>query len=571
MFHVQLLLLLFLLGSVAASVTVNWNSCPVTRSTAVSALVAADPEWITPSRLADTAQAGIRSLAEAGADNLRLLNFNIFPLLSCAQVEEGIWDFSLMDRVVVPFLEATLTTSNKSTAIVDIETSPLWMWKDGGACIKQSPTDPSCAWTRGQRTNRTCADASGTRLPPGPRRRCPHWGDAQVPRDPTYKELASYFARVAMWYTRGGFKDEAGLWHSSGHHFDESRIVWEIWNEVNHGREHNMTAQQYIKMYDAHVAALTTEMEDPATAVAPGGAWRGRFGGPSFGGLRSKGVHGFLENLLDPKSHTPENTPPDALTFHQYAVCDNTTAPGLEVIFQATRGQVSALQQLQALRDRLRPNAGLHLTESGIVCNAPRGCSGNDYACYYKTADFQRIYWVASAAQWLYQYLLSSEAADLATVAQSQILGYPAAFDGLSGEWPCGSMVDWTQAQLNHKYWIQMVLLRSVSRPFSFCATTVADASGTEASAPVYAQGTEALGPVYAQGLASAKGRVIVLINMRASTQTVRVPGATGKHALTIDSTVGNEPAREGTLTSDVIELKEFATMFIQWGQGHTS
>ena len=35
-------------------------------------------------------------------------------------------------------------------------------------------------------------------------------------------------------------------------------------------------------------------------------------------------------------------------------------------------------------------------------------------------------YWVASAAQWLYQYLLSSQAADLATVAQSQILGYPA-------------------------------------------------------------------------------------------------------------------------------------------------
>ena len=33
---------------------------------------------------------------------------------------------------------------------------------------------------------------------------------------------------------------------------------------------------------------------------------------------------------------------------------------------------------------------------------------------------------MASAAQWLYQYLLSSQAADLATVAQSQILGYPA-------------------------------------------------------------------------------------------------------------------------------------------------
>ena len=42
------------------------------------------------------------------------------------------------------------------------------------------------------------------------------------------------------------------------------------------------------------------------------------------------------------------------------------------------------------LRDELRPGAALHLTESGILCNAPRGCSGNDYACYYKTHDFDR-------------------------------------------------------------------------------------------------------------------------------------------------------------------------------------
>ena len=79
-----------------------------------------------------------------------------------------------------------------------------------------------------------------------------------------------------------------------------------------------------------------------------------------------------------------------------------------------------------ALRDDLRPGTSIHLTESGIICNSPRNCSGNDYGCYYGTEDFTRTYWVASAAQWLYQFLLSSRTADLATVAQSQILGYPA-------------------------------------------------------------------------------------------------------------------------------------------------
>ena len=35
--------------------------------------------------------------------------------------------------------------------------------------------------------------------------------DTRVPRDPTWGELARYFARVAMWYTRGGFVDERGV------------------------------------------------------------------------------------------------------------------------------------------------------------------------------------------------------------------------------------------------------------------------------------------------------------------------------------------------------------------------
>ena len=68
MLRVQLLLL----GSAASTVTVNWNSCPVTRSTAVSALVTADPEWMTPSRLTDVVQIGIRSLTDADADDLRI-------------------------------------------------------------------------------------------------------------------------------------------------------------------------------------------------------------------------------------------------------------------------------------------------------------------------------------------------------------------------------------------------------------------------------------------------------------------------------------------------------------------
>ena len=54
------------------------------------------------------------------------------------------------------------------------------------------------------------------------------------------------------------------------------------------------------------------------------------------------------------------------------------------------------------------------------------------------------------------------------------------------GYWPCGSMVDWTkttsaggfpvskhhEGALNAKYWVELLLLQHVSRPFSFHPTT---------------------------------------------------------------------------------------------------
>ena len=127
---------------------------------------------------------------------------------------------------------------------------------------------------------------------------------------------------------------------------------------------------------------------------------RGKIGGPSLGGLHTDNVEMFMRPLLDPANHSPRETPLDALTFHQYAVCENNTAQGLESIFPGTRRQISSLQQVQAVRDKLRPGAELHLTESGIVCNGPKGCSGNRYSYYYKTADFQRIYSGSHGGGW---------------------------------------------------------------------------------------------------------------------------------------------------------------------------
>ena len=138
---------------------------------------------------------------------------------------------------------------------------------------------------------------------------------------------------------------------------------------------------------------------------------RGKIGGPSLGGLHTDNVEMFMRPLLDPANHSPRETPLDALTFHQYAVCENNTAQGLESIFPGTRRQISSLQQVQAVRDKLRPGAELHLTESGIVCNGPKGCSGNRYSYYYKTADFQRIYSGSHGGGWGKHTMVASDLA----------------------------------------------------------------------------------------------------------------------------------------------------------------
>ena len=89
-------------------------------------------------------------------------------------------------------------------------------------------------------------------------------------------------------------------------------------------------------------------------------------------------------------------------------------------------------------------------------------------------------------------------------------------------------------------------------------ANTTPDDTGAKAAiAPGPATGSA----VYAQGLTSAK-----VVNTKATSQTVTIPEAAGRHAAVIDDEVGNEPARETTLASDQVELGPFATvLLIPW------
>lgn len=219
----------------------------------------------------------------------------------------------------------------------------------------------------------------------------------------------------------------------------------------------------------------------------------------------------------------------------------------MEFVFTTTDEHISTLVSIDEARRELRPNAEVHLTESGLFCNEEPGkCNGgNDYPCWYRS--FDNLFWIASAGQWLYQYLTFSKAANITSIAQSQILGYPYQYDGLSGEWASGSMVDFTgEPGLNAKYYVELLLLQNVARPFQFVAT----------SAPPDG--------VYVQGITSSKGNVLVVINKLSRTMSVNLPGTTGKRSFWIEEDNWKSPPTEKPTPSGLVALSPFAVVLIR-------
>ena len=49
----------------------------------------------------------------------------------------------------------------------------------------------------------------------------PSWilKDTATVRDSAYQRLGTYYARLLSWYEKGGFTDELGIYHASGHNY----------------------------------------------------------------------------------------------------------------------------------------------------------------------------------------------------------------------------------------------------------------------------------------------------------------------------------------------------------------
>jgi len=179
----------FVAVSAQIKIEPDWNKVQRISQTEVTLQVVVNPPLRRGTPVHDNAYKAVLHL---GADYVRYVPWLPYPKLAVAELEppkEGktSWDFSLIDPMTIDFLEATKGHS----VILNFSTIPQWMWKSDKPV--SYPADPNqVTWDYTQGTE---------------------------PRDPTFREVAEYYARLLSWYTKGGFTDEFGSRHDSGYHY----------------------------------------------------------------------------------------------------------------------------------------------------------------------------------------------------------------------------------------------------------------------------------------------------------------------------------------------------------------
>lgn len=466
---------------------VSWNRVVAQSRTTPSLQVVVNPPLRRGSAIHDAAFASLRDLR---ASYVRYVPWLPYPKLAVAELQPPThgrtsWDFSLIDPLTVDFLDAT----RGHPVILNFSTMPAWMWKT--AKPVSYPSDPDQVdWSYTQGTQ---------------------------PRDTSMREIADYYARLLSWYTRGGFTDELGKRHESGHRYDVA--YWEVLNEPDY--EHEMSPQLYTKLYDAVVTAM--HRVSPAT----------KFGGLALASPTYR--PDFFTYFLNPAHHRP-GVPVDFITYHFYATPPDTGVAGWPALFFAQGDRfLGYVSWIEAIRKELSPRTRTFIDEVGSIARGRDSAQG--------LPDF---YWNLSGA--LYAYLYGQLAhMGIDAVNESQLVGYPT-------QYPSVSLLDWNTGKGNARYWV-LALIRDHFGPgdrivHSGMHDTATDDGG--------------LAP-YAYAVIGRDGRHrILLVNRRNAPATIAVPDAAGATVTYVDETTGSRPPATRRLDANTVALNPLAVAVVE-------
>ena len=462
-------------------VTIDWNTLiSVSKTTATLQLV--ENPMVRPG--SPIHEATFKALKELGADYVRCVPWFPYPKLAVAELDpptkdKTSWNFTYLDSTMQAFMEAT----EGHSVVINFSTTPAWMWKTDS--VVTYPADPyKTCWNYNQ----------GTQL-----------------RDTTLKEVSAYFARLLSWYVKGGFTDELGKFHKSGHYYKIP--YWEVLNEPD--LEHNISPQLYTKMYDAIVAEMKKVSPDT------------KFIGLSVAFVQSPE---YFEYFLNPKNHKPGITL-EGISYHHYSQ-PSWPEQSLEAyqytFFEKADGFLDKVRYIENIRKRLAPHTFTTINEIGTILRSPQVSGPIAYD-----------YWNLAGAMYAHIFLeLTKIGIDAA--GESQLVGYPTQF-------PDVSMMNWENGNPNARYWVLKILKDNFGPGDKLVSTKI--------NAPNIA----------AQGFVTKEGKKILLINKTNEEKQLQLPVDTKNAWISyVDvSTHENSPTRV-QLTGNKIKLNPFSVAVIK-------
>jgi hypothetical protein len=426
------------------------------------------------------------ALRDLKADYNRFQPWFPYPRLGVYELEppsdgKTHWDFILPDELLGGFMDA----SAGHPVVVNLGPIPQWMVKTAKPVTY--PDDPDAIeWNYNQ----------GTEL-----------------RDPTGREVAEYYARVANWYIRGGFTDERGVRHDSEHHYRFA--FWEVLNEVE--GEHQFSPETYTRIYDRVVEEV--RKVDPEM----------KFSGPAL--MSPAESASYVPYFLDAANHRP-GIAVGALSFHFYSQpADDEPQSGWQFsVMQQADKALTAARYITAFRDRLSPKTELHFNEIGSML--PGGQEPK------LRAPIPDLHWHLSAAMHAYMFIQLARMG-VEVVSSAELIDYPGQFAAIT-------LVDWDSGKPNPRYWALRLLHDEIHPGDRLVSTTEPD------------------GSVAAQGFLSKTGnKKLLLVNKRDRQFTVSVPGARGGALRVAGTAQGWSPAEESKLTGDSVLLDPFAVAVV--------
>lgn len=394
----------------------------------------------------DRAFAALRDL---GVDYARFLPWFSHPHLSVAALQEPTesttsWDFSRLD----PYVEDFMAAAEGRPVVANFATIPHWMFV-GGETVEVGDDPHAIHWDYEQGT---------------------------VFRDESLTEVADYFFRLASWYIAGGFHDERGIWHESGHHYQFA--YWEVLCEPDLNRQ--LSPEVYTRLYDAVVERLRPL--DPEM----------RFIGLSLSHVHHKPE--YFWHFLDPAHHAP-GIPLDAFSIHFYASPDIVnpfgpegnppTSTWMSTFFAQTEGFLEQIRLISSIARRLSPETKLLVNEVGTY---PPDLMNPE-------PSISAEYWALSASIQTYLWTKCLEL-DVDLVGVAEFTDYPEMIPGTT-------LVDWETGEPNARYHALKLMADHVRFGDRRVPTMVGSPGYPDAR-------------VHAQAFATPEGRrSIVLVNKR--------------------------------------------------------